>query len=115
MSFDAEEFDAFEAAGWASEEAAACDTLAGRVTLNNAGLENAAVEPIDFSLRVESAEELCNGLVEGTVRVRPLVVAQSDEAQWAIRARFEELLEEHRAGDGFEVPVAVKLGSGREP
>ena len=29
--------------------------------------------------------------------------------------RFEELLEEHRDGDGFEVPVAVKLGSGRKP
>ena len=64
---------------------------------------------------VVGVREGWNGLVEGTVRVRPLVVAQSDEAQWAIRARFEELLEEHRAGDGFEVPVAVKLGSGRKP
>ena len=35
--------------------------------------------------------------------------------QRAIRARFDELLEEHRDGDGFEVPVAVKLGSGRKP
>ena len=42
-------------------------------------------------------------------------VAQSEETQQAIRARFEELLEEYRDGDGFEVPVAVKLGSGRKP
>jgi ubiquinone/menaquinone biosynthesis C-methylase UbiE len=83
--------------------------------LSNAGLEDATVETIDFSLRVESAEELWRGLVEGTVRVRPLVIAQSDEVQHAIRVRFEELLEEHRDGDGFEVPVAVKLGSGRKP
>jgi SAM-dependent methyltransferase len=83
--------------------------------LSDAGLENAAVETIDFSLRIESADELWNGLVEGTVRVRPLVVAQSDDTQGAIRDRFEELLEEHRDGDGFEVPVAVKLGSGRKP
>ena len=49
------------------------------------------------------------------MRVRPLVVAQSEETKQAIRARFEELLEEYRDGDGFEVPVAVKLGSGRKP
>jgi SAM-dependent methyltransferase len=83
--------------------------------LSDAGLADAAVETIDFPLRIQSADELWNGLVEGTVRVRPLVVAQTDETQRAIRARFEELLAEHRDGDGFEVPVAVKLGSGRKP
>ena len=83
--------------------------------LSNAGLEDASVETIDFSLQIRSADELWDGLVGGTVRVRPLVVAQSDETQQAIRARFEELLEECRDGDGFDVPVAVKLGSGRKP
>jgi SAM-dependent methyltransferase len=83
--------------------------------LSNAGLDDAAVDTIDFSLRIQSAEELWRGLVDGTVRVRPLVVAQSDEIQHAIRIRFEELLEEHRDGDSFEIPVAVKLGSGRKP
>jgi SAM-dependent methyltransferase len=83
--------------------------------LSNSGLEHAVVQTIDFSLRVQSAAELWDGLVEGTVRVRPLVVAQSEETQQAIRARFDELLEEYRDGDGFEVPVAVKLGSGRKP
>ena len=83
--------------------------------LSNAGLEDASVETIDFTLRIQSADELWHGLVDGTVRVRPLVIAQSDETQQEIRARFEELLEEHRDGDGFEVPVAVKLGSGRKP
>ena len=55
------------------------------------------------------------GSIEGTVRVRPLVLAQSDEVQQEIRARFDELLEQHRKGAGFEVPVAVKVGSGRKP
>lgn len=83
--------------------------------LGDAGLVDAAVEMIDFPLRIESADELWVGLVEGTVRVRALVQAQTAEAQESIRARFEELLEEHREGDGFEVPVAVKLGSARRP
>ena len=70
---------------------------------------------MDFSLEVASADELWDGLIEGTVRVRPLVLAQSDEVQQEIRARFNELLEQHREGAGFEVPVAVKVGSGRKP
>ena len=39
----------------------------------------------------------------------------NEAVQEAIRTRFDELLDEHRAGDGFEVSVAVKLGSGRKP
>ena len=83
--------------------------------LAGAGLEDAAIETVDFSLEVASADELWDGLIEGTVRVRPLVLAQSDEVQQEIRARFDELLEQHRKGAGFEVPVAVKVGSGRKP
>lgn len=83
--------------------------------LAGAGLVDVDVQTIDFSLRIESADELWEGLVEGTVRVRPLVSAQSEETRRAIRARFEELLDEHRSGAGFEVPVAVKLASGRKP
>ena len=83
--------------------------------LEDAGLSDVRVETIDFALQLESADELWNGLVEGTVRVRPLVQSQTDEVRRAIRARFDELLEEHRGETGFEVPVAVKLGSGRKP
>ena len=47
--------------------------------------------------------------------MRAVVQAQSDDVQRAIRARFDELLDDHSAGDGFEVSVSVKLGSGRKP
>ena len=83
--------------------------------LEDAGLGDVRVETIDFALQLESADELWDGLVEGTVRVRPLVQSQTGEVRRAIRARFDELLEEHRGETGFEVPVAVKLGSGRKP
>jgi len=83
--------------------------------LEGARLVDVEVQTIDFSLGLESADELWEGLVEGTVRVRPLVSAQAEGTQRAIRARFEELLEEYRTGAGFEVPVAVKLASGRKP
>lgn len=83
--------------------------------LAGVGLADVEVETIDFALQLGSADELWNGLVEGTVRVRPLVQSQTDAVRRAIRERFDELLDEHRAGSGFEVPVAVKLGSGRKP
>jgi SAM-dependent methyltransferase len=86
-----------------------------RGLLDGAGLADVEVDTIDFVLGLGSADELWNGLVEGTVRVRPLVQSQTDAVRRAIRERFDELLDEHRAGSGFEVPVAVKLGSGRKP
>ncbi|MGH3010538.1 MAG: class I SAM-dependent methyltransferase [Gaiellaceae bacterium] len=83
--------------------------------LRGAGLTDVVVETVDFTLHLESGDELWNGLVEGSVRVRPLVQSQTVEIQQAIRARFDAALEAYRATAGFDVPVSVKLGSGRKP
>jgi len=83
--------------------------------LADAGLVDVDVETLEFTLDLDSADELWHGLLDGTVRVGPLVNAQSPEVQGAIRAQFDELLEPYRAARGFEVPVAVKLASGRKP
>jgi SAM-dependent methyltransferase len=83
--------------------------------LTNAGLADVAVKTVEFPLELESVDELWNGLVAGTVRLRPLVVGQSPEVIHAIRTNFDELLEEYRAERGFDVPVSVKIASGRKP
>ena len=83
--------------------------------ITGSGLTDAAVRTVEFPLHVDSADELWDGLIEGAVRTRAVVHAQSDHVQRSIRARFDELLEDYSAGDGFEVSVAVKLGSGRKP
>jgi SAM-dependent methyltransferase len=83
-----------------------------RGLLEGAGFSAVSVEVLEYSLHVDSADELWIGLVDGTVRFQPLVRSQSDEVQSRIRARFGELLDEYRAGDGFELPVSVKLASG---
>jgi hypothetical protein len=83
--------------------------------LSDGGLVDVAVQTVDFTLRLESADELWDGLIEGSVRVRPLVIAQAAAVQRAIRDRFDELLEPYRAADRFDVPVAVKLASGSRP
>jgi hypothetical protein len=50
----------------------------------------------------------------GAERLPPLVLGQPTPVQDAIRDRFEQLLDEHRVEDGFEVPVSTKLASGRK-
>ncbi len=83
--------------------------------MTGAGLADPAVRTVEFPLEVGSADELWRGLIEGAVRMRALVHAQSDDVQGEIRARFDELLDDYSVGDGFEVSVSVKLGSGRKP
>jgi SAM-dependent methyltransferase len=83
--------------------------------LTGAGLTDVVVETIEFPLELDSGDELWTGLIEGSVRVRPLVIGQSPELQSTIRANYDELLEEYRTAQGFEVPVSVKLGRGRKP
>jgi SAM-dependent methyltransferase len=83
--------------------------------LTGAGLVDVAVETVELPLRLASGDELWTGLVDGTVRVRPMIVGQSADMQRAIRTHFDELLEDYRTDDGFDVPVSVKLASGRKP
>ncbi len=80
--------------------------------LTGTGLGDVVVESVEFGLPLRDGDELWDGLVEGSVRIRPLVVGQPAEFQREIRRRFDELLEAHRTQDGFDVPVAVKIASG---
>ena len=83
--------------------------------LVDAGLTDVAIRRVEFHLQLTSADELWNGLVDGSVRVRPLILGQSAETQAAIRMHFDELLEGYRTDEGFAVPVSVKLASARKP
>jgi ubiquinone/menaquinone biosynthesis C-methylase UbiE len=80
--------------------------------LTAAGLTEVRVDRLAFDLHLEDGDELWTGLVEGSVRLRPLILGQTEQLQCEIRARFDELLEEYRTEDGFDVPVAVELGVG---
>jgi SAM-dependent methyltransferase len=83
--------------------------------LQDAGFADVTVETIRFTERFSGADDLWYGIMGGAVRLPPLVLGQPKPLQREIRSRFEHLLDEHRVGDGFEVPVSVKLASGRKP
>ncbi len=91
------------------------DELEFAALLHSAGLADVRVETLAFTHRVSSGDELWEGLMGGAVRTPPVILAQPEPMLREIRSRFEQLLEQHRTGDGFDLPVSVKLASGRVP
>jgi SAM-dependent methyltransferase len=82
--------------------------------LHEAGLQERRVETIAFNHRVSSADELWDGLTGATVRMSALVMAQPEETRQQIREAFDRRMEDYRTADGYELPVSVKLASGRK-
>jgi hypothetical protein len=80
--------------------------------LEGAGLADVGVETVEFDLHLRDGDDLWDGLVEGSVRVGPMILGQTEAVQRDIRARYDELLEPYRTRDGFAVPVSVKIASG---
>jgi SAM-dependent methyltransferase len=83
--------------------------------LLGAGLVEPIIETISFRHRIEDLDEFWADVLGGTVRTTVMVTSQSPETQEEIRARYEQLLDSHRSGSGFDVPCSVKLGSARKP
>jgi hypothetical protein len=49
------------------------------------------------------------------VRTSALILRQSEETRQRIRGAFDRLVDEYRGADALELPVPVKLASGRRP
>jgi SAM-dependent methyltransferase len=81
--------------------------------LCNAGLSDVDVQTVTFTHRLASGDELWAGLMGGTVRIRALVLAQPEHVQARIRAAFDRLVRPYATNGGLELPVSVKLASGR--
>jgi ubiquinone/menaquinone biosynthesis C-methylase UbiE len=83
--------------------------------LREQSLEEIQVRTIAFSHSVSSSDDLWRGLLGGTVRTSGLILAQTGEVQQEIRAAFDRIVEEYEVEDRLEIPVSVKLASGRKP
>jgi SAM-dependent methyltransferase len=88
------------------------DELEFTALLEGAGLIDVAVGTVEFDLHLEDGSELWDGLVEGSVRVRPMILGQTEELQREIRKQYDKLLETYRTRDGFDVPVSAKIAAG---
>ncbi len=83
--------------------------------LSGAGLQDIRVRALSFEHRISSADALWRGFAEGGVRNRALLMLQADDVRRRIRSEFNERLESFRVGDGFRLPVSIKLASGLKP
>ena len=81
--------------------------------LGDAGLTDLDVQTVAFTPHLASGDELWDGLINGTVRMRALVLAQPKEMQTRIRDAFDRLVRPYATNGGLELPVSVKLASGR--
>lgn len=83
--------------------------------LASAGLEQVEVRSFSFTHRLSGPDELWGGLVGGTVRMAALVAGQSEDTRRRIRTAFDRIVSEYTVTEGMEVPVSVKVASGRKP
>jgi ubiquinone/menaquinone biosynthesis C-methylase UbiE len=82
--------------------------------LNEQQLEEVQVRTIAFPHSFGSPDEFWDGLLGGTVRMSALVSGQTEAVQREIRTAFDRLVERYAVDDGLELPVSVKLASGRK-
>lgn len=83
--------------------------------LASAGLEEITIQRLAFTRHFSGPDELWHGLVGGTVRMAALVTGQPERIQHRIRAAFDERASGLAASGALEVPIAVKIASGRKP
>jgi hypothetical protein len=67
---------------------------------------------VGFQHQIATADELWNGLMDGTVRMSALVLKQPTDVQEQIRAVFDRLTARHVRNGGLSIPVSAKLGVG---
>lgn len=80
-----------------------------------AGFEQVEVRSLSFVHSLSGADELWNGLVGGTVRMAALVSGQPKETWHRIRVAFDRITSDYTIAGTMELPVAVKVASGRKP
>lgn len=82
--------------------------------LASTGFKEIEVRHLSFTHRLSGANDLWSGLVGGTVRMAALVAGQREGMRRRIRAAFDRLVADYAAAGGLEVPVSVKVASGRK-
>ena len=83
--------------------------------LVEAGFVEPRVEQVPMAWRLPSAEHFFQAMLDGTVRTRGVLRAQTPEALDAIRAAAVEEAGAYRQGDAVEIPAPAVLASAVKP
>ena len=82
--------------------------------LRGGGLTGVKVTTLGFIHRVETADAIWDGVLTSTVRTRALITHQPEATRRRIREAFDDEVITFRNGDVYEIPISVKLASGRK-
>ena len=83
--------------------------------LVEAGFVEPRVEQVPMAWRLPSAEHFFQAMLDGTVRTRGVLRAQTPEALSAIRAAAVEEASAYRQGDAVAIPAPAVLASAVKP
>jgi SAM-dependent methyltransferase len=81
--------------------------------LEGAGLADVRVDTVAFVEPMRGPDELWEGILGGSVSTRATVLSQPPAVQRRIRKELARLVDPHRREDGIDVPVSVRIASGR--
>jgi ubiquinone/menaquinone biosynthesis C-methylase UbiE len=84
-----------------------------RRLFEGADLADVRVDTVAFVEPMTGTDELWDGVLGGSVNMRATVLSQSPDMQRRIREELARLVEPHRRDDGIDVPVSVRIASGR--
>ncbi len=77
------------------------------------GLADVRVDTVAFVEPMRGTDELWEGVLGGSVNTRATVLSQPPAVQQRIREELARLVDPHRREDGIDVPVSVRIASGR--
>jgi SAM-dependent methyltransferase len=77
------------------------------------GLADVQVDTVAFVEPMRGTDELWEGVLGGSVNTRATVLSQPPAVQQRIREELARLVDPHRREDGIDVPVSVRIASGR--
>ena len=81
--------------------------------LTGMGLRDIRVQSVDQSWSLDEPLGIIRAVLEGAVRARALLLAQTDSAREAIERSVSEQMSQFSSGDGtFEVPMPAIVGAG---
>jgi SAM-dependent methyltransferase len=84
-----------------------------RRLLEGAGLADIRVDTVAFVEPMRGTNELWEGVLGGSISTRAIVLAQPPDVQEEIRNELDRLVEPYRHARGIQVPVSVRIASGR--
>ncbi|GAC1626348.1 MAG: class I SAM-dependent methyltransferase [Chloroflexota bacterium] len=90
------------------------DDDAFTLLLSSAGFKDVRIERVAFTHGFASIDDVWDGVLAGGVRISAMVLGQPADIRRAVREHYDGMMDAYVVGDRVELPISVKVGSGRK-